>query len=52
MCKNSNISRWLYIYYNDVATAYKMIGNAVPVNLAKAVAGQIKNSLEGLVNEE
>lgn len=39
-------------YYNDVATAYKMIGNAVPVNLAKAVAGQIKNSLEGLVNEE
>ena len=38
-------------YYNDVATAYKMIGNAVPVNLAKAVAGQIKNSLEGLVNE-
>lgn len=39
-------------YYNDVATAYKMIGNAVPVNLAKAVAGQIKNSLEGLGNEE
>lgn len=39
-------------YYNDVATAYKMIGNAVPVNLAKAVAGEIKNSLEGLVNEE
>ena len=38
-------------YYNDVATAYKMIGNAVPVNLAKAVAGEIKNSLEGLVNE-
>ena len=39
-------------YYNDVATAYKMIGNAVPVNLAKAVAEQIKNSLEGLGNEE
>ncbi len=39
-------------YYNDIATAYKMIGNAVPVNLAKAVAGQIKNSLEGLDNEE
>lgn len=39
-------------YYNDVATAYKMIGNAVPVNLAKAVAGQIKNGLEGLGNEE
>ena len=35
-------------YYNDVATAYKMIGNAVPVNLAKAVAGEIKNSLESL----
>lgn len=39
-------------YYNDVATAYKMIGNAVPVNLAKAVAEQIKNSLEGLGNEK
>ena len=39
-------------YYNDLATAYKMIGNAVPVNLAKAVAGQIKNSLEGLGNGE
>ena len=39
-------------YYNDIATAYKMIGNAVPVNLAKAVAEQIKSSLEGLDNEE
>lgn len=39
-------------YYNDVSTAYKMIGNAVPVNLAKAVAGQIKNSLEGICNEK
>lgn len=39
-------------YYNDVSTAYKMIGNAVPVNLAKAVAEQIKNSLEVLGNEE
>lgn len=38
-------------YYNDVTTAYKMIGNAVPVNLAKAVAEQIKNTLEGLENE-
>lgn len=39
-------------YYNDITTAYKMIGNAVPVNLAKAVANQIKESLEGLVNDE
>ena len=29
-----------------------MIGNAVPVNLAKAVAKQIKNSLEVLDDEE
>lgn len=35
-------------YYNDIATGYKMIGNAVPVNLAKAVASQIKVFLEGL----
>ena len=39
-------------YYNDIATAYKMIGNAVPVNLAKAVAEQIKSSLEDLCNEK
>lgn len=39
-------------YYNDIATAYKMIGNAVPVNLAKAVAVQIKNSLEVLEDEK
>lgn len=39
-------------YYNDLATAYKMIGNAVPVNLAKAVAEQIKNSLEVLKDEK
>lgn len=32
-------------YYNDLATAYKMIGNAVPVNLAYAVAQAIKKSL-------
>ena len=28
--------------YTDVADAYKMIGNAVPVNLAFAVAKEIK----------
>ncbi|KFA58481.1 DNA-cytosine methyltransferase [Gilliamella apicola] len=29
-------------YYNSLADAYKMIGNAVPVKLAEAVAKQIK----------
>ncbi|MBI0098545.1 MULTISPECIES: DNA cytosine methyltransferase [unclassified Snodgrassella] len=29
-------------YYNSLAEAYKMIGNAVPVKLAEAVANQIK----------
>ena len=28
--------------YDDTNNAYKMIGNAVPVNLVKAVASQIK----------
>jgi len=32
--------------YTDLATAYKMIGNAVPVNLAFAVGKAIKESLE------
>ena len=33
--------------YNDVDMGYKMIGNAVPVNLAYAVANQIKKYLNG-----
>ena len=32
--------------YNDVNYGYKMIGNAVPVNLAYAVAMQIRRTLE------
>jgi len=28
-------------YYNDVADGYKMIGNAVPVKLAEAIANKI-----------
>lgn len=37
-------------YYTDVSAGYKMIGNAVPVNLAKAVGSQIRKSLEVLEN--
>lgn len=33
--------------YNDTNTAYKMIGNAVPVNLAYEIAIAIKQYLEG-----
>lgn len=33
--------------YNDTNTAYKMIGNAVPVNLAYEIAVAIKKYLEG-----
>lgn len=33
-------------YYTDLITAYKMIGNAVPVNLAYAVGKAIKECLE------
>ena len=32
--------------YTDVADAYKMIGNAVPVNLAFAVAKTIKRNFD------
>ena len=32
--------------YNDVADGYKMIGNAVPVNLAKEIALSIKKALK------
>lgn len=33
--------------YEDTNTAYKMIGNAVPVNLAYEIAVAIKKYLEG-----
>jgi DNA (cytosine-5)-methyltransferase 1 len=32
--------------YTDIADGYKMVGNAVPVNLALAIAKQIKEELE------
>ena len=32
--------------YTDITNAYKMIGNAVPVNLAYAVAQEIKKTLK------
>ncbi len=45
-------------YYNYIAAGYKMIGNAVPVNLAMHMAESIKNQIEnaesilGNVNNE
>ncbi|MGX1024905.1 DNA cytosine methyltransferase [Flavobacterium sp. CS20] len=33
-------------YYNHIATGYKMIGNAVPVNLANHIAISIKSQIE------
>ncbi|MDC7996361.1 DNA cytosine methyltransferase [Altibacter sp. HG106] len=33
-------------YYNHISAGYKMIGNAVPVNLAKHLAVSIKNQIE------
>ena len=38
-------------YYNDLATAYKMIGNAVPVNLAYHVALAIKDALGNIKDD-
>ena len=32
-------------FYEQVADAYKMIGNAVPVKLAEAIASEIRNQL-------
>lgn len=38
--------------YNGLNDAYKMIGNAVPVNLAYEIAVSIKEQLNGKVNEQ
>ncbi len=32
-------------YYNNIANGYKMIGNAVPVKLAQAIAQKLKHIL-------
>lgn len=37
-------------YYNNVAQGYKMIGNAVPVKLAKAIAAKIFEDLKDVRN--
>lgn len=38
--------------YDNVAKGYKMIGNAVPVKLAEAIASKIKNDFEILLKEQ
>lgn len=39
-------------YYNDLATGYKMIGNAVPVNLAYAIGSAIKTALNTIEKDD
>lgn len=39
-------------YYNHIAAGYKMIGNAVPVNLAKHIAIEIKLQIENAVRNQ
>jgi DNA (cytosine-5)-methyltransferase 1 len=39
-------------YYNDVADGYKMIGNAVPVKFAEAIAQKIKEDLKEIILEK
>ncbi len=38
-------------HYNHIAAGYKMIGNAVPVNLAKHIAISIKSQIENAENK-
>jgi DNA (cytosine-5)-methyltransferase 1 len=38
-------------HYTHIATGYKMIGNAVPVNLAKHLALSIKSQIENIENK-
>ncbi len=38
-------------HYNNISAGYKMIGNAVPVNLAKHIAISIKSQIENAENE-
>jgi DNA (cytosine-5)-methyltransferase 1 len=38
-------------YYKNVADGYKMVGNAVPVKLAEAIARKIRSDLETLEKE-
>ncbi len=38
-------------HYNHISAGYKMIGNAVPVNLAKHMALSIKSQIENAENQ-
>jgi len=38
-------------HYNNISAGYKMIGNAVPVNLAKHIAISIKSQIENAENQ-
>lgn len=39
-------------YYNSVADGYKMVGNAVPVKLAEALANKIMQDIKGIGGEK
>ena len=39
-------------YYNDVADGYKMIGNAVPVKFAEALASKIMTDIKTAIGEK
>lgn len=38
-------------HYKNIADGYKMVGNAVPVKLAEAIAGKIKSDLKDILYE-
>ena len=38
---------FIFIYQN-IVNGYKMVGNAVPVNLAKIIAEEIQNQIQNL----
>lgn len=40
-----------WIFYGKLSEKYKQVGNAVPVNLAKEIGLEIRNTLEGLSME-
>jgi DNA (cytosine-5)-methyltransferase 1 len=41
-----------HLYYKDISDGYKMVGNAVPVEFAKAIANKIMADLQEYINKE
>ena len=52
MCKNTDFPDDFIFKYDNLINGYKMVGNAVPVNMAYILATKIMQDLSAILNFE